>query len=108
MVAEKNVAPGSQALLYDVDRVADRKKPQILASASRAYDEIRTKGSYSYVAKSPAQTHNVSRVLLPRKPKSVKVDGRDVTDLSAWDAASRTYLVEFENSPEGVKVNFEF
>lgn len=108
VVAEKNVAPGSQALLYDVDRVADRKKPQILASASRAYDEIRTKGSYSYVAKSPAQTHNVSRVLLPRKPKSVKVDGRDVTDLSAWDAASRTYLVEFENSPEGVKVNFEF
>lgn len=108
IVKKKEVAPGSQALLYDVRRVEDRNKPQILASASRAYEEARTTSSYSYVAKSPAETHNVSRVLLPAKPKSVKVNGEEVFDTSSWDSASRTYLVEFENSPEGVPVAFSW
>lgn len=108
VVKKKVIKPGSQALLYDVRRVDDRKKPQILASASRAYEEVRTSSSYSYIAKSPAETHNVSRVLLPAKPKTVKVNGEDVFDPLAWDSSSRTYLVEFENDPEGVSVAFDW
>lgn len=108
VVSRKSVNPGSQALLLDVKRVPDRHRPQILASASRAYDESVTSDAYSFVAKSPVDTHNVSRVLLPRKPKSVTVDGTETFDPARWDAKSCTYLVEFENNPGGVLVNFVF
>lgn len=104
----KQVNPGEQALMLNVDRVKDKKKAQILASASRAYDEKREKNSYSYIAKSPAETTNVSRVLLPKCPKSVKINGNETFNTSDWDAASKTYLVEFENSPEGVSVQFNW
>jgi len=95
----KRINPGEQALLLNVERVAGKKKPQVLASE-------RGKGRYSYVAKSPAETSNVSRVLLPRCPKSVTVDGREVFDAKRWHAASHTYLIEFENNPDGVSVKF--
>ncbi len=104
----KQVNPGEQALMLNVDRVKDKKKAQILASASRAYDEKREKNFYSYIAKSPAETTNVSRVLLPKCPKSVKINGNETFNASDWDAASKTYLVEFENSPEGVSVQFNW
>ena len=102
----KRINPGEQALLLNVERVAGKKKPQVLASASREEQEERGKGRYSYVAKSPAETSNVSRVLLPRCPKSVTVDGREVFDAKRWHAASHTYLIEFENNPDGVSVKF--
>ncbi len=108
VVGRKSVKPGSQALLLDVKRVPNRHRPQILASASRAYDESVMPDAYSFVAKSPVDTHNVSRVLLPRKPKSVTVDGTETLDPARWDAKSHTYLVEFENNPDGVLVNFVF
>ncbi len=67
---EKIVQPGEQAYLYDLARIGNKKKPQILAAASRAYDEVATGRSYSFVAKSPASTTNVMRVLLPAAPTS--------------------------------------
>ena len=63
-IHSKRINPGEQALLLNVERVAGKKKPQVLASASREEQEERGKGWYSYVAKSPAETSNVSRVLL--------------------------------------------
>lgn len=104
----KHINPGEQALMLNVDRVKNKKKAQVLASASRTYDEERGKNFYSYVAKSPAETFNVSRVLLPKIPKSVKIDGNELLSSNNWDAKSKTYLVEFENSPDGVSVRFEW
>ena len=102
----KQINPGEQALLLNVERVADKKKPQVLASASREEQEKRGKGWYSYVAKSPAETSNVSRVLLPHCPNSVTVNGREIFDTKRWHATSHTYLIEFENNPDGVSVKF--
>lgn len=105
VLREKTVKPGEQAFLFDISRVKDKKQPQVLAAASRQYDEQRTANSYSFVAKSPAQTSNVMRILLPKKAKSVKVEGtKDCT----WDWNSNdlnTLLLKFENNPDGVKVN---
>ena len=105
VLREKTVKPGEQAFLFDISRVKDKKQPQVLAAASRQYDEQRTANSYSFVAKSPAQTSNVMRILLPKKAKSVKVEGtKDCT----WDWNSNdlnTLLLKFENNPDGVKVD---
>ena len=98
---EKEVLPGQQAFLFDINSVKNKKNPQVLAAASRQYDEVRTGNSYSFVAKSPAETNNVMRVLLPCEPKQVKVS---VSSQSQWDEDTHTLLLQFENSPEGVKV----
>ncbi|MCQ2183818.1 MAG: hypothetical protein MJY62_00205 [Bacteroidales bacterium] len=103
VVRSKSVAPGTQALLIDMAKT-DRSRPEVLASASRTYEEVFDGESYSYTAKSPVNTHNVSRVYLPFRPSSVTIDGAETFDEARWDEDSSTYLVEFENNPDGVAV----
>ena len=102
---ETEVLPGTQRLFFDVSKVK-AGKPAILAAASRAESETISGRTFSYVAKSPLSTVNVSRVLLPSAPVSVKVNGSDVLDNNCWDEESHTYLIRFDNDPDGVKVEF--
>lgn len=104
----KTVNPGEQALLLNIDRVANKQRPQVLATACRVYEEKVGKGSYSFIAKSPINTTNASRILLPRKPVSVSVNGKEEFLANAWDQQTKTYLLEFENNPEGVSVNIKW
>lgn len=102
------VNPGAQALLVDLDKVKDSKRPQVLAASFRESDENRGSHSYSFTAKSPVETDGVSRVLLPSMPKSVTVDGVQSFNPQDWDKNSKTYMLKFENSPEGRKVTFDW
>ena len=95
------VNPGEQAFLFDIDAVKDAMRPQVLAAASRQYEEKVGERSFAFTAKSPANTDNVMRILLPKEPKMVKVAA---TYQSEWDAKTRTLLLQFENQPEGVQV----
>lgn len=106
--ASVSVAPGEQALLIDAARVTGGR-PQVLAAAYRAENEKRTRNTYSYAAKAPIGTTGVSRVRLPQRPARLFVDGRaEETPDSAWDEASRTFLLTLENNPDGVEVRFEW
>lgn len=102
---EKVVQPGEQTFLYDLKKVKNRRRPQVLAAASRQYDEERTRHTYAFTAKSPANTDNVMRILLPQEPKSVDAD---VSSQSSWDETSHTLLLQFENRPDGVRVKIEW
>ena len=106
VLKQKVVNPDEQAFLFNIDAVKNKKKPQVLASASRQYDEQTGKHSYSFIAKSPAETNNVMRILLPKQPKNVKVSAQTFT--SEWDKATHTLLLQFENNPDGVQVNIEW
>ena len=55
---------------------------------------------------SSVSTVNVSRILLPEAPESLKVNGVDALDPDCWDEASHTYLLRFDNDPDGVSVEF--
>ena len=108
----KRIHPGEQAFLYNVNKAPNQTKPQVLCGASRIYDEVLKKGSYSFVAKSPAETNNVSRILLPKAPKKVIVKDHTGEIISSseytWDKLSKTCLVRFENSPEGIAVEINW
>ena len=112
VLAEKIVVPGEQAFLYDLSRVANKKQPKVLASASRIYDELAEGNSYSFIAKSPVNTLNSVRVLLPSQPKDIKVSdskGQKITDVkTSWDASSSTLYLGFANSPDGIKVDLKW
>ena len=101
ILGEKVVQPGEQAFLLDLDKGQEKKYPQVLASASRQYDETFTDHGFSFVSKSPANTNNSMRILLPQAPKQVQVS---VASQSSWDEESQTLLLKFENDPDGVEV----
>jgi hypothetical protein len=102
VLQRKTVLPGEQAYLYDVKKIADKGKPSVLCGASRIYGETVKGRVYSFIAKSPAETNNVTRVYLPRKPSKVTV--KNAAGDYSWDAASQTCLIKFENDPDGVPV----
>lgn len=105
VLSKKEVQPGEQTFLLDLDKVQEKMYPQVLASASRQYDETFTDHSFSFVSKSPANTDNAMRILLPQAPKQVQVS---VAGQSSWDEESKTLLLGFENDPEGVQVRIEW
>lgn len=112
VLGEKKVAVGQQAFLYNLSRATRLEKAKVLAAASRVYEEKRTANAYSFVTKSPSQTKNVMRILLPAKPKTVSVTRLDATAITIvaneWDAETKTVLLGFENRSEGVNIKIEW
>jgi len=103
---QKVVNPDEQTFLFNIDAVKNKRQPQVLASASRQYDEQIGKRLYSFTAKSPAETTNVMRILLPKQPKDIKVSTQPFT--SEWDKDTHTLFLQFENNPDGVQVNIKW
>lgn len=112
VLSEKAVSPGEQAYLLNVDRIEQQDRPQVLAAASRVYDEETTKSRYSFITKSPLNTTNVMRILLPGTPQQCLVfdhEGKELNDFSwEWNEESKTGLLGFENDPEGIKVDIKW
>ena len=112
VLTEKNIAPGTQAFLYNIGRVENKKTAQVLATAARVYNEVVKKRSYSFLAKSPLNTTNSMRILLPGEPKKVIAkdqNGNILSDVkSSWDKLSGTCFLSFENSPDGINVWLEW
>ncbi len=112
ILKEKTIRPGEQTFLYNIKQVKNKAKPAVLCGASRVYDEVFSNGYYSFIAKSPIETNNVSRVLLPKKPKEVTVKNkageRMTTASHSWDETSKTCLLKFENDPDGITVEIKW
>jgi hypothetical protein len=108
VLSKKIVEPGRQAFLYDLMRIKNKKKPQVLASASRIYDEKVQQNTYSFVSKSPLNTTNSMRILLPGEPQKITLidtKGQEVRVIKrSWDAVSHTCYLSFENDPDGTTV----
>lgn len=112
ILQKKTVAPGNQAMLYNISTVKNKKTPQVLATAGRVSDEKRAGNLYSFTVKSPVHTANVMRVLLPGAPKKCEILGPDGAVLTTagweWDISSKTALIRFENNPDGIRVRINY
>ncbi|MGS2737889.1 hypothetical protein [Sinomicrobium sp. M5D2P17] len=110
VLTEKTVVPGEQAFLYDLNYVYDKKQPAVVASAARISDEQSGNGIYTFTCKGPVNTVNSIRVFLPSKPQRVvleKSEGKEISPVgSSWDSYSKTYYLQFDNTPEGIHVKF--
>ena len=109
---QKSVKPGQQAFLFDISKVVQKNRPQVLASASRIYEEMVEGKKYSFLSKSPLNTTNSLRILLPAEPKEIILtdhEGNKITSFkSSWDELSKTSYLSFENSPDGTRVSFSW
>jgi hypothetical protein len=111
VLSEKKVNPGEQACLYNIEQVMNSSKPQVLASASRVYEEKVEKKSYAFLVKSPDNTNNVMRILLPAKPTSIitkDAKGNNIANTNTWDEPSKTSLLQFVNAADGINVNIKW
>jgi len=111
IITEKRVNPGEQAYLYNLARIPNAGKPQVLAAASRVYEEEIKENSYAFITKSPENTTNVMRILLPSKPKkciTTNKDGQEISSTHEWDEQSKTCLLGFENEPDGIRVELQW
>ncbi|MEA4918998.1 hypothetical protein [Proteiniphilum sp.] len=111
VLQKKVLHPGQQALLYDIDKIDNRKQPGVLATAARVSDEKRDGNRYTFTAKSPIQTTNVMRILLPGEASACKVtnkDGEPVDHHFSMDKKSGTVFLKFENDPDGINVQLEW
>jgi hypothetical protein len=105
------VNPGEQAFLFDIGRVKNPERPQVLVSAARVYEEKIVKKAYSFVVKSPLNTTNVIRILLPEKATTIEVidsSGKLLPASTSWDESSKTCFLSFENNPDGVRVQLRW
>lgn len=108
---QKQVKPGEQAFLYNIGSVKNPETPQVLAAAARIYEEEIGKNAYSFVAKSPLNTTNVMRILLPEKANEIEVSdaaGKKLKSNMSWDESSKTCFLNFENNPDGVYVKLSW
>lgn len=108
IVTSRSIQPNEQCFFVNIDHIKNKKQPQVLASASRIYDEKIAQRQYAFTAKSPVNTTNISRILLPSKPKSILVGQKEMFSDNNWDVKTKTYLLGFENNPEGVEVTIKW
>ncbi|NDV64792.1 hypothetical protein [Bacteroides sp. 224] len=112
VITQKEVQPNHQSMLYNINKVSNKKKPQVLATAARVYDEKIEKNTYSFLAKSPIESTNVMRIFLPKQPEECKFmdanQNEAVNSTWEWHEASKTLFVSFENNPDGVRVEIDF
>jgi hypothetical protein len=112
VIDQKQVQPGEQSYLYNLDRIGNPGTPQVLASAARVYDEKRTNKSYSFKVKGPLNTTNAMRIHLPVKPVTIDlaVDNGNSTSLlkNSWDSSGKTSFLSFDNLPDGVTVTLKW
>jgi hypothetical protein len=102
----KEILPGTQGYFFNLDKAG--RAPKILAMAGRAYDSVRKGRTFSFLVKGQVETINSTRVLLPTKPTSVSVNGRETIDPARWDEVGNTYFLTFDNDPEGVRIEIRW
>jgi len=108
VITKKVIKPGHQSMLFNIRTIKNKRRPQVLASAGRISNEVRKKRRYSFTVKSPIQTVNVMRVLLPKKPESCTISGTNGEKSWEWEARSKTVLIRFNNQPNGVQIQLKY
>jgi hypothetical protein len=110
VIKEKTVAPGEQAFLYDCTALQPTR-PKVLCTAARVYAEQVTTNNYSFTAKSPSNTVNAMRILLPSRPTKIELNksGEPLNiQKQDWDSDTHTLLLKFDNYSEGVGVSINW
>ncbi|MFV0390905.1 MAG: hypothetical protein ACK5KP_03325 [Paludibacteraceae bacterium] len=112
VLTEKTIRAGNHSMLFNLETVKNKQKPQVVVTGGRISDEIRTNGNYSFIAKGPIDTRNVMRILLPQKPTNCIVsdhNGIQIQDSSwEWDERSKTVLIKCANNPDGVSLRLPY
>jgi hypothetical protein len=102
IVRSISLTPGQRGLFVDLDRFP-RDRPRIVAAACRVSETRVSGNSIRFRADGIADTPGVVRLILPRAPREVRLNGTALPT-TAYDWEDGTLRVRFDNSPESVAV----
>lgn len=110
VVNEVVLVPGENALLYDLDKIPDNEDIRLIAAASRIEDFKADDRGFSFIARGPEGVNAVARFYSKRKVSCVKgyIGGKEVRVGSIWEDDSKTVLITYPNSTDGIKIIVEF
>ncbi len=104
---KKVIEPGERAFLLSLSRFT-KESPCILAAASRVSDRKKEGATYTFTLKGPANTQGIARILLKSKPEKLTIQSSAETPMEPeWDETTKTMLIRYPNSPDGVQVIVE-
>jgi hypothetical protein len=106
VVHEVSVAAGKRFLLYDLDATGT-DEAQVLAAACRVRNVRFTERTFSFEADGVDESQGVVRCRLNSAPARVLFNGKP-TDRVLYDAASRTLLLRFPNTPSPTNIEVRF
>ena len=104
----RSLSPNERTLLYNIDWA--KKKgitAKVLAAAARVRDEKLDGNTFSFTIRGPESTVGRARVLLPKKPVSIKTTP-EISLEQAWDEESATLWLSFPNIASSVDVHIDF
>ncbi len=110
VVKDPKLEIGSVGLYYDVNKIDTDSEADIIAAAGRV-DSLYTSGEKSeFTVIGPEKIVCAVRIYLQRVPKAVKAFcGADEVKASFdYDKTSKTALINFDNSPNGIKVEITY
>ncbi|MEN6312805.1 MAG: hypothetical protein ABFD25_01000 [Clostridiaceae bacterium] len=110
VVNEAVLVPGENALLYDLDKIPDNEDIRLIAAASRIEDFKVDDRGFSFIARGPEGVNAVARFYSKRKVSCVKgyIVGKEVRVGSICEDDSKTLLITYPNSADGIKIIVEF
>ncbi len=97
---------GTRMFLLDLDRV-EGKAPRLLASACKALLTKQEAGQHTYAVEGVGQTPALLLLRLERKPKTVRLEGKDIETL-AYSETEHLLWVRFENESYPRELNIQF
>jgi hypothetical protein len=110
VLRRKVLYPGEAAFLYDLSQT-DRRRPAVVASASRIDGAEAGEGAFRFVSSCAAGTRGATRLRLPAAPASIIVQtaqGAAWAFERDWDEPSGTLFLGYENRPDGVRIELTY
>ena len=98
VVSSVSLEPGKRVLLKDLASYP-KAKGAVVASSSKILQESYAAGTLTFTSEGPDKTTCRTRILLPSEPVSVSCSQPGVEVQQQWDAASKTLLLKYPNSP---------
>lgn len=103
VLQEVRLAPGEQALLYDVTAGRPQHgKVKLISASSRIENLTITDAGFQFAAKGPANLQAAARLYCPAEPVAVCCMGRgeEAAAVWEWDPKSQTVLLRYEHGSE--------
>ena len=106
VLTDPTLEVGSVGLYYDVNKIDTESEADIIAAAGRVDSLFTSSEKCEFIVIGPEGINCAVRIYLQREPKAVKAfcGGDEIPAAMDYDAASKTALINFDNSPNSVKV----
>lgn len=110
LIKNPKLEVGSVGLYYDVNKINTDQNAEILAVSGRVVQFNSQTNRCDFEVIGPDKIVCALRIYTKRQPKLITAtkNGKPVTVNSNYNAATKTTLINFDNSPSGVKVNIEY